>query len=488
MVHAALAAAPVLASNLVKQETADVIVAANPLSHFFTQTLYHVLIVPLLLLTLMLAWATRPSTNEEVPINFPRFQRIYLTVWGFCVAADWLQGPYVYALYSAYGFSKNEIAELFVAGFGSSLFFGSFVGAFADRFGRRRCCALYCILYIVSCMTKHCNIYFVLMIGRITGGIATSMLFSCFECWLVCEHQQKNRFSGGLLSYLFGQMFMVMYGTAIIAGFVAQSAADAYPLAPISPGSAIHWGGYCSPFDISILCLAVGFVLITMLWEENFGTSERVDSQGFFDNLLGACRLLFADRCILLVCLVVSSFEGSMFAFVFNWTPALDSKAIPPPHGVIFSLFMMACTCGASVCTMINGRLSPVQRLITTFSMGAVAFMVASYVAGRENYIMIVFGSFLVFEFCCGVYFPSVGVLKSEIVPEHVRGTMYNLYRLPLNGVVVCLLLTHLSLVRCLALCASLLGVALGSIVMVGYKLPKACGELVPFANPSKQI
>lgn len=47
--------------------------------------------------------------------------------------ADWLQGPYVYALYMVYGFTKDEIAALFVAGFLSSMLFGTFVGSLADK-------------------------------------------------------------------------------------------------------------------------------------------------------------------------------------------------------------------------------------------------------------------------------------------------------------------------------------------------------------------
>ncbi len=35
--------------------------------------------------------------------------------------SDWLQGPYVYALYDYYGFEEEDIALLFVAGFGSSM-------------------------------------------------------------------------------------------------------------------------------------------------------------------------------------------------------------------------------------------------------------------------------------------------------------------------------------------------------------------------------
>ena len=77
-------------------------------------------------------------------LEFKKFQQTYLIVY-FCVmAGDWLQGPYVYALYSSYGFDQYDIAVLFVAGFGSSMIFGTFIGSLADRFGRK-----------VSGITKH---------------------------------------------------------------------------------------------------------------------------------------------------------------------------------------------------------------------------------------------------------------------------------------------------------------------------------------------
>ena len=46
--------------------------------------------------------------------------KIYLLVYLTATLSDWLQGPYVYALYGAYGYTRDEIAILFVAGFGSS--------------------------------------------------------------------------------------------------------------------------------------------------------------------------------------------------------------------------------------------------------------------------------------------------------------------------------------------------------------------------------
>jgi predicted MFS family arabinose efflux permease len=78
----------------------------------------------------------------------------YLGVYLLATLSDWLQGPYVYALYDAYGYSQHDIAILFVAGFGSSMVFGSFVGGMADWGGRRRFVILFAITYAASCLTK----------------------------------------------------------------------------------------------------------------------------------------------------------------------------------------------------------------------------------------------------------------------------------------------------------------------------------------------
>lgn len=42
-------------------------------------------------------------------------------------------GPYIYALYEYYGYDMGLIGVLFVAGFGSSMVFGTALGSVADR-------------------------------------------------------------------------------------------------------------------------------------------------------------------------------------------------------------------------------------------------------------------------------------------------------------------------------------------------------------------
>ena len=65
--------------------------------------------------------------------NFHKFQRIYLAVYLLAMLGDWLQGPHVYALYESYDMTKHQIEVLFIAGFGSSMLFGTIVGSFADK-------------------------------------------------------------------------------------------------------------------------------------------------------------------------------------------------------------------------------------------------------------------------------------------------------------------------------------------------------------------
>ncbi|GJP39786.1 hypothetical protein CLOM_g24127, partial [Closterium sp. NIES-68] len=104
------------------------------------------------------------------------------------MAGDWLQGPYVYALYQHYGYDKGDIGRLFIAGFGSSMVFGTIVGRWPTSMGGGRASITYCVVYMLSCATKHSPDYRVLLLGRVLGGIATSLLFSAFESWLVAEH------------------------------------------------------------------------------------------------------------------------------------------------------------------------------------------------------------------------------------------------------------------------------------------------------------
>mmetsp|Transcript_83869 Transcript_83869/g.175457 ORF Transcript_83869/g.175457 Transcript_83869/m.175457 type:complete len:501 (-) Transcript_83869:116-1618(-) len=430
---------------------------------------YHGALLPLFLLTLFLAFMARPAVKEDIPPGFSTFRLKYLVGWVFCVAADWLQGPYVYALYAAYGYSKQENAVLFVAGFASSLIFGCGVGSLVDQFGRKKSAIAYCFLYICSCVLKHFNCYQALLLGRVLGGFSTSLLFSCFECWLVAEHQRRYHFSDTLLSYMFGSMYMLMYVVAIVSGFLAQFAVDLHPLEPVGEGRHVYWGGALAPFDLAIAALLIGAVHIAVCWDENYGSDETREggAGGPIKILQEAAEALRQDSNLWFLGSIVGCFEGAMFAFVFNWTPTLDDQAHPAPLGIIFAGFMMACMCGSCVSTIMSERCSGQCSLVAISLMAAIVFLIIT-LATAQRYTDACYLGFLLFEGLVGAYFPSVARVKSEVVPEHVRGTIYSLYRVPLNAVVVVLLLSDLSLIRCFSFCATLMLLSLLAAASMG--------------------
>ena len=61
-------------------------------------------------------------TGED---KLARFQRMYLPGFLLAMLADWLQGPFVYALYQGYGIDREHNGYLFVGGFGASAVFGT---------------------------------------------------------------------------------------------------------------------------------------------------------------------------------------------------------------------------------------------------------------------------------------------------------------------------------------------------------------------------
>lgn len=132
--------------------------------------------------------------------------------------ADWLQGTNMYTLYASY---NVDIGLLFITGFLSSAIFGTFLGIYVDRWGRRFGCIIFCVLEIVINLLEHVPSMPLLLVGRVLGGISTSLLFSTFESWMVSEHRKRG-FSEDLLANTFGIASWSNGVVAICAGFVAQ--------------------------------------------------------------------------------------------------------------------------------------------------------------------------------------------------------------------------------------------------------------------------
>ena len=160
------------------------------------------------------------------------------------------------------------------------------------------------------------------MLGRLLGGVATSLLFSVFEAWLIRSHSDA-KISKQQLSNSFS---MAAYGNsiiAIIAGLLANKAASATEMKNIT--SVVYVGGFLNPFDIALVALVVCGMLASTLWDENYGHSDNAANENssddgrsapnWYDGLKNAFIATTRSRDILLCGIISSLFEGSMYIF-----------------------------------------------------------------------------------------------------------------------------------------------------------------------------
>jgi len=186
-----------------------------------------------------------------------------------------------------------------------------------------------------------------------------------------------------------------------------------------------------------------------------------------FSALHSASQTVWRSPDIFNLCVISSFFEGSMYVFIFHWTPALraldkdDSSDGGPPLGTIFATFMVCCMLGTSAFSIFTSvGVTPSRILVYVLLLSSMSCAVVS----ASSRLDLSYAALLLFEACIGAYYPAMSTIKGIIVPEDQRAAIYNVFRLPLNFVVLINLLTNLSFKQSFGLCCSML--AISSLVM----------------------
>ncbi|KAI5595351.1 hypothetical protein BDE02_03G132500 [Populus trichocarpa] len=281
------------------------------------------------------------------------------------------------------------------------------------------------------------------MVGRVLGGIATSLLFSAFESWLVAEHFKRG-FDQQWLSVTFSQAIFLGNGlVAIVSGLFGNVLVDTLALGPVAP------------FDAAACFLAIGMAIIMSSWTENYG--DPSENKDLLTQFKGAAVVIASDEKITLLGAIQSLFEGSMYTFVFLWTPALSPNGEDIPHGFIFATFMLASMLGSSIASRLMARSSlkveSYMQIVFLISAAALLLPVITsflVVPSGEKGGGISFSGciqligFCTFEACVGIFWPSIMKMRSQYIPEEARSTIMNFFRIPLN-IFVCIVLYNVN-------------------------------------------
>jgi len=375
--------------------------------------------------------------KKEQRKQFDGFRRQYMLVYMIIMLADWMQGTHMYTLYLSY---NVNISALFLTGFLSGAIFAPFLGSMVDMFGRKRSCIAYCVLEIIINTMEHSTNFTILLIGRVLGGISTNLLFSAFESWMTTEHRKRG-FPDEWLSHTFSETSVGNGVMAILAGIVAQVLED--------------YLGHIGPFQGAIALTVLALVLI-LNWEENYGEEEGEDhsKSSLKKQFLQGWKSTVSDSRIWRIGMIQGLSEGAMYTFVFMWVPTLLSMDPPGglPTGCVFSALMMAIAMGGIMFPPFQALVSRfVQKKNSTELCAALVYLLSaasilvpsmclSIPIGSNEFGLCfeyIIASFMLVEFCVGMFMPLAGTLRSKYVPDALQGGILNIFRLPLNAIVV---------------------------------------------------
>jgi MFS family permease len=379
------------------------------------------------------------AMQAEKPASIKALQRRFLAVFWLLRCSDWLQGPYFYEVYASKVIngaqaSMSLVSNLFLTGFASTAIFGPSIGRAADTYGRKKATLAFTVLYALGALSTKSVTLQVLFLGRILSGIGTSLLFSAPESWLVGEAQRSGDDPDG--KYL-GETFGLAYAgdslVAISAGQLAAAAATAR--------------GPTGPFELSTVFLMMGGLLAAFLWKENVAEMKNDEKPSIKD----AIEVIKADPKIMLVGGVQSLFEAAMYIFVLQWPPAVSGAiakyfkdaTAATPYGTVFSCFMASCLLGSTIFGTLAKQGVPTETSAAgMLTVATLAMSAATLTVSTTMSLPAIVASFFAFEACVGMYFPSIGTLRSKYVPDSHRSVIMNLFGIPLNVLVVSVFLS----------------------------------------------
>ncbi|VEU34542.1 unnamed protein product [Pseudo-nitzschia multistriata] len=476
--------------------------------------------------------AARSSVSDQIV-------KRYLPAYLLAVFSDWAKGPCGYELYSSgeyYNYDSHHAYLLCsVVPFVSSMLLGPVVcGPLADMGGSKRAAVVFAIVAALGNVAKHFRDFRALVVGSILEGVSASLLFTAFDSWLVRSHHRgappetkppattispwTSKAAPSLrLSRAFATAEYRNNMVAIAASFVPSVATGAMPFQPLAlpneKGSTavVYAGGVLNAFDLSTLALLLCGTFIGLVWDEiptepaeerretrpgshaegaGADAGRRLPLWRRHRSLLGGASFeLLRSEEVFLGGAVCSLFETAMFVFAVSWTKAIASRVDDDeniPFGLVFATFMLGCMVGTSVYALL---IDETKVRNETIGEGLLAVATCTFIAmasTRSATPAVFLVWFFLFEATVGVYFPMMGTLKSEIVPDCHRTTVCNLYRVPFNLFMVAFLwvLEHRGMCpeSCFALCACMAGAAFFFQVALG-----RCRETRLLSRLSKQ-
>jgi len=211
------------------------------------------------------------------------------------------------------------------------------------------------------------------------------------------------------------------------------------------------------PFNICTKVSILTIYAILANWNENYGLLREPEKQGFFQNLIdtflhigSAFYDIFSHPSLLLTGLAQILFDNAKMIFVFMWTPVVVSLAGDQEidYDRVFTTFMISMAAGSQLPKFLvatseelkNGQKFWFKLPVSTGLLVPLAFGAATLIFGmNDKNLHLSLLIFNLFEVGVGTYFPLMGLMKAELVPERTRAAVMSIFKIFTNAGILAL-------------------------------------------------
>lgn len=376
-----------------------------------------------------------PSTPEQKSKSNKLFWK-FLIVIQIAKTVQWCITPYHFEFFSDYhSLSNASIAKYMSLSFMSSSLFGTLISGYLnDRENKTISCICFALSMIITNITRLIKNPVSLAISQITFGFSSSLLYSSFENWFVnkCNNDIEDKaVRDGLLTNSFEKNAICDPLTAMFVNFTVSNLKKKY--------------GIVFPFYISILVsILVIVLLLTFYWENTTPSpSQSKDPQAVkpiknpFSNIGVTLKYLYSHPSLIFVGITETLIYSTLHIFGLVWNPTLKELNPRMDTGKTFFLLMMGFMAGSTSFRILYSYFSCNAGSVAKTSNFFVLIGLILCIL-RVDYTNVLYG-LLCFEAGIGMFYPSYGKIKAELLPKEHRGTMMVLFKMPFNVLVACL-------------------------------------------------
>lgn len=367
------------------------------------------------------------SHSARFDKNLPQLKKKYLIPYLLARSSLFCRIPYYYYFYknNLENFSNQKLIFLYSIDAISALIFGPMTGRLSDKYGRKKFCLFYNLSVIINIICRFSGNIFFSYISQIINGFGSGIICTIFEAWFVC-HTNNELGSFEREKYIF--LLTLFKDTNIFDGIVCI-------ISTLISSLSFYYINNWSPFILSLILSLGSFGYIWKKWEENENDNYEVENDDVYT--YGKVIKILTKKKILSIGIVDGIYQFIFFLYFFVVGRILKEVA---RGRNINNLYVFLCLCP---CFIIGAKVYGPVAFSIDLNSQYYYFLLVGVIFIFQCFVMLLIfisGSFFMklilfmfLSFLFGMFNPVDSIIKTKIIKDKYRAWIMNLFRVPLN-------------------------------------------------------